>query len=235
MSPGMEWLVAACVYWIAIHAGIAGSPLRWALVRGIGDNGFRILFSSLSAIGVVWLARSYAAATTPETFYGLRVIDTWMLWVPALVMPVALFLLVGALTVKSPTAVGAESALAETDPAKGVLRITRHPMLWSFALWAAAHWIASGDLASALLFPTIIIVSVAGMFSIDRKRQRTGGADWDRFKSVTSILPFAAIAQGRNRLVDSEIGVWRVLVALALWGALVALHPIVLGLPALPL
>src|SRR5438105_9028029 len=136
MSPEMEWLALACVFWIAIHLGIAGSPFRWALVRRLGDGGFRILFSALSAIGVVWLARAYGEATTPETFYGLRVVDTWMLWVPAVVMPVALFLFVGAVTVKNPTAVGAETALGEKEPAKGVLRITRHPMLWAFTLWA---------------------------------------------------------------------------------------------------
>ena len=108
-------------------------------------------------------------------------------------------------------------------------------MLWAFVLWAAAHWLANGDLASTLLFPTILLVSLAGMLSIDRKRQRTGGADWERFRSVTSILPFAAIIEGRNRFVDAEIGVWRVLAALALWGLMVALHPILLGLSALPL
>jgi uncharacterized membrane protein len=235
MSPEMDWLAAACVFWIVLHLGIAGSPLRWALVGRLGENGFRILFSSLSAVGLVWLVRAYAEAMTPETFYGLRVVDTWMLWVPAVVMPVALLLFVGAVTVKNPTAVGAEGALEQSEPARGVLRITRHPMLWSFTLWAAAHLIANGDLASTLLFPTIMLVSLAGMASIDRKRARTGGADWDRFRSVTSILPFAAILEGRNRFVDAEIGVWRVLAALALWGLLVALHPIVLGLSALPL
>jgi uncharacterized membrane protein len=231
----MEWLAAACVFWIALHLGIAGSPLRWALVRRLGESGFRILFSSLSAIGVIWLARAYGEATTPEAFYGLRVVDTWMLWAPAVVMPAALLLFVGAVTVKNPTAVGAEGALGAPEPARGVLRITRHPMLWAFVLWAAAHWLANGDLASALLFPTIIVVALAGMLSIDRKRAKTGGADWGRFKSVTSILPFAAIIQGRNRFVDAEIGVWRLLAALALWGVLVALHPILLGLPALPI
>jgi uncharacterized membrane protein len=235
MSPEMEWLAAACVFWILLHLGMAGSPVRWLLVRRLGESGFRMLFSSLSAIGIIWLARAYAGATTPETFYGLRVVDTWMLWVPAVVMPVALVLFVGALTIRNPTAVGAEGALGQAEPAKGVLRITRHPMLWAFALWAAAHLVANGDLASALLFPTIILVALAGMLSIDRKRARTGGADWERFKSVTSILPFAAILAGRNRFVDAEIGVWRVMVALALWGVLVALHPILLGIPALPL
>jgi uncharacterized membrane protein len=231
----MNWLIAAVAFWIALHVGVAGSPLRRALIAGIGDNGYRILFSALSALGIIWLARAYGAATTPETFFGLRVVDDWMLWVPAVIMPLALVLFVGAVTVKNPTAVGGADALREGEPARGILRITRHPMLWAFTLWAAAHLIANGDLASTLMFPAIIVVSVAGMFSIDRKRRREAGADWERFERATSILPFAAIMAGRNRFVFEEIGLWRVLVALAAWAVLVALHPMVLGLAALPI
>ncbi len=235
MSPEIGWLIAAVVFWIALHLGIAGSPLRWALVGRIGENGFRILFSAMSAIGVVWLARAYGEASTHEAFYGLRVVETWMLWVPALVMPFALLLFVGAVTVKNPTAVGSAEVLRGEESARGVLRITRHPMLWAFTLWALAHLLANGDLASTLLFPAIIVVSLAGMVSIDRKRARQGGADWQRFAAVTSILPFAAILEGRNRFEDAEIGWWRVLMALALWGAMVAAHPLLLDSAALPL
>ncbi|MBI1776812.1 MAG: NnrU family protein [Proteobacteria bacterium] len=234
MSPEMNWLIVAVGFWLVLHLGLAGSPLRWVVARRIGEDGFRILFSALSAIGLVWLARTYGAASTHETFYGLRVVETWMLWVPALVMPVALFFFVGAVTMRNPTAVGAAGALAQPEPARGVLRITRHPMLWAFALWAGAHLLANGDLASSLFFASIILTAVAGMFSIDRKRARTGGADWQRFEAVTSILPFAAIRAGRNRLVASEIGWWRVALAAALWGVLVAIHGLVFETPALP-
>ena len=45
----------------------------------------------------------------------------------------------------------------------------------------------------------------------------------------TSILPFAAISQGRNRLAFTEIGWWCIAVGLLLWFVLIALHPPVYG------
>ena len=40
------------------------------------------------------------------------------------------------LTTPSPTATGGESLLRSADPAKGILRVTRHPFLWGVALWS---------------------------------------------------------------------------------------------------
>ncbi len=235
-DPAMTRMAAAAGFWIALHVVLAGSPLRWAISGKIGENGFRGLFSALSAVGVIWLAIAYRGATSPESFYGLRLIEPWMLWVPAMLMAPALVLFVGSLTAPNPTMVMGERLLAarDDDPARGVLRITRHPMLWSFLLWAASHFVANGDMASALLFGSIMIVAAAGMGSIDRKQVRRDPEGWKRFAAVTSVLPFAAILAGKNRLVIAEIGWSRIGLAAAVWVALVALHPLAFGVSALP-
>jgi len=41
-----------------------------------------------------------------------------------------------------------------------------------------------------------------------------------------------AITQGRKRFVFAEIGMWRVAIAVVAWFGLVALHPLVFGVPA---
>ena len=51
---------------------------------------------------------------------------------------------------------------------------------------------------------------------------------------VTSRLPFAAILGGRNRLVLGEIGWLPPVAGVAGWIALLYLHPLLLGVPALP-
>jgi uncharacterized membrane protein len=72
------------------------------------------------------------------------------------------------------------------------------------------------------------------MPSIDAKLARRDPAKWRGLAAETSILPFAAIAQGRNRFVAAEIG-WTVpLLAVAAWVALLFLHPVLFGLSALP-
>lgn len=235
-DPAMTRLAVAAGFWIALHVVLAGSPLRWMIAAKIGENAFRGLFSVLSAIGITWLAIAYKGATSPESFYGVRFIETWMLWVPPVVMAPALVLFVGSLTAPNPTMVMGERLLAqaEAEPARGVLRITRHPMLWSFLLWAASHFVANGDMASYLLFGSIMIVAAAGMGSIDRKQARRDPEGWKRFAAVTSVVPFVAILTGKNRLVAAEIGWSRVGLAATLWVALVAVHPLVFGVAALP-
>ncbi len=234
MLPEHLHLALAAAFWIVVHIGIAGTSLRGRLVAGMGENAFRGLFSALSVVGLGLLIWTYGRASQPETFYGLWVADPWMYWLALLVMPVALLLFVGSITVPNPTAVGAERFLKEADAARGLLRVTRHPMLWSFALWAAVHLIANGDLASLILFAAILVTALAGMPSIDRKRAALDPAGWAAYASKTSIVPFGAIVSGRNRLELGEIGLWRVAVALAAWIGLIAVHPVVFGARVLP-
>jgi uncharacterized membrane protein len=233
-GPAMTLMAAAALFWIVLHFVLAGSPLRWTIAAAIGERAFRGLFSLLSLAGLVWLIVAYRAATHMDSFYGLRVVEDWMYWVPAIVMAPALVLFVGSVSTPNPTMVEGERHLAAAEPARGVFRITRHPMLWAFLMWAAAHLLANGDLASLFLFGSIMIVAAGGMGSIDRKQARRDPQGWRRFVSVTSVLPFAAIAQGRNRLAFAEIGWWRLALAAALWLALVAVHRLAFGVPALP-
>ena len=228
----MATLTIAALFWLFIHLGIAGSPLRGVLIARLGDNGFRGLFSALSAIGLAGLIWGYGAARGAENV-ALWGAPPWLHWLVILGMLPASILLVGSLTVPNPGLVGAEKLLVREEPARGMLRVTRHPMLIAFALWALLHLLANGDLASVLLFGSVLIVAVAGTFSIDRKRAQAMPADWPRFAAVTSILPFAAMASGRNRLVVSEFWLPLALGA-GVWIALLLLHPLAIGVPALP-
>jgi uncharacterized membrane protein len=78
------------------------------------------------------------------------------------------------------------------------------------------------------------VLTVTGPTSIDRKRARALGEDWEHFAAVTSRLPFAAIAQGRNSLDLSELIGWRLAVALVLCVTVYLLHDRIFGVPASP-
>jgi uncharacterized membrane protein len=71
------------------------------------------------------------------------------------------------------------------------------------------------------------------MPSIDAKLARRHPAEWPAFAAKTSIIPFAAIAQGRNRLVLSEIGWMPPVVGVILWAALLHFHRSFFGVPPL--
>ena len=107
-------------------------------------------------------------------------------------------------------------------------------MLWSFAIWAAVHVIGNGDTASIIFFGAFLITALAGMPSIDAKLKRRDPARWAAIAGATSILPFAAIAQGRNHLDPGEIG-WPVWAGgPALWVVLLAVHHPLFGVAPVP-
>lgn len=233
VSAPLVHLVLAASAFVLLHVGVAGTPLRRVLLQRLG-RGYLGLFSLLSLLSLAAMIVTYRAAAVPGVHIDLWITPRWALWLPLLGMPFALFLLVASMTTKSPTAVGAEALLAAPEPARGVLRLTRHPMLASFSLWALLHLAANGDAASVVVFAAVLVVSVNGMFSIDRKRAAADTAGWARFAQATSRFPFAAIASGRNRLDLAEIGAARPFAALALWGGLLAAHEHLYGASPLP-
>ncbi|MGH8180730.1 MAG: NnrU family protein, partial [Steroidobacteraceae bacterium] len=141
------------------------------------------------------------------------------------------FAVIGILT-PSATQVGMESRL-DPDTARGMVRITRHPFLWGVGLWAATHLIVNGDVASLILFGSLLVLAIGGTAAIDAKRRRKFRERWEKFAQATSSVPFAAIARGGNRLAPAlgEIGVLRILAALVLYAVAFFLH----GRAGLPL
>jgi uncharacterized membrane protein len=224
-------LVLAAAFFVGIHVFISGTRVRERLVAQTGDQGFRGLFSLLSLIGVVWMGWAYSRAPSIDLWGKAHAFRPL-----ALGFALFAFLFVGiGLTTPSPTAVGGESQLDQPEPARGILRITRHPFLWGVALWAFTHLILNGDAASFVLFGALLLLALVGPLSIDAKRQRAFGGKWGRFAAVTSNVPFAAIIEGRNVLKIDELGVWRIGVGLALYVALLFSHRWLFGASPFPI
>jgi len=221
-------LILAAIFFVAIHLGIAGTRLRDRAVAVLGGKGYQAAFSVASIAGLAWLALAYRGAPYLPS-WGLLL---W--WKPvavALMLPATLLVVIG-LTTPSPTAVAQEALLAQ--PATGILRVTRHPFLIGTGIWALVHLIGNGDAASLVLFGSLTLVAFAGTLSIDAKRRRGAGAAWERFAAETSILPFAAIAQGRNRFCPGEIGAKRWLAGLVVYALLLGAHGPVIGISPFP-
>jgi uncharacterized membrane protein len=191
------------------------------------------LFSVASAAGIAWLAISYNAASLQGSSLlwdfgpGVRHLGP-------LAVGIAFLLGVSGLLTPSPTAAGMESRAADPAAVQGVLRITRHPFLWSVALWAAFHLAANGDAASVLFFGTFLFLAVAGTFSIDAKRARKMGADWQGFAARTSNVPFAAILAGRGALRLDELVSYRLAAAALAYLAALFAHAWAFGVSPFP-
>lgn len=223
-------LVAAVVFFLAIHFGVSGTRLRDRLVGAMGERSFRGLFSLASLGGLIWIIHAYGNAPQMQTWGQLLALKPVA---APLVLLAFLFAVIGVAT-PSPTAAGGEARLSDDTRARGIVRITRHPFLWGAALWALVHLVINGDLASLILFGSLLLLALGGTASIDQKRQRHFGEHWHKFARATSNLPFAAIASGRNQLGPAlrEIGIVRPLAAVAVFVAVFLLHARLFGVPA---
>ncbi|HUZ13436.1 MAG TPA: NnrU family protein [Caulobacteraceae bacterium] len=229
----MTMLIAAAAAFLAIHLLISGTRLRDALAGAIGQGPYMGLFSLASIATLAWMGVAYAAAHRgADPLYWAATPATR--WIQLVVSLAAFLLVVPGLTTPNPTSVRQEAALERRDAVRGVLRITRHPFLCGVALWAAGHLMVNGDLASLVLFGSLLLLAILGTASIDAKRRRALGEKWDAFARATSAVPFAAILQRRQTLKLREIGATRIIAALAVWGALLAAHPYLFGVSPLP-
>jgi uncharacterized membrane protein len=226
----MAQLLLAALVFFAFHF-IGATPLRPALVGRFGENAYRAGFSVLSILALIWLARAYANAPFGHLYWSLGAAGKWA---ASALMLVAVFFLVSGLSVANPAAAGGEKALERENAAQGILRITRHPVLWGIALWGVAHLLANGDTGAIILFGSLTALALYGTLVIDQRRSRDYSAAWEKFAAVTSGLPFLAIIEGRNRLSLREIGWLRPLAALVLYGALYLAHPYLFGVSPQP-
>ncbi len=226
----MSNLLVAALFLIGTHLGIASSQLRPQLVAAIGEGPYRLLYSLIALVAIAWLVHAWS--TAPVRFLwtpgpGLR-------HLPLLVMPIACLLLVCALSQRNPTALGQGPDPDTAEPARGIVRVTRHPSMWAVALWAIVHVLANGDLASLIFFGAFGVLALAGTVLIDARRTEERPPGWGVFLQRTSNIPFLAILERRQRLVASEIGLARVAAALALYVALIWLHPALFGVAVTP-
>lgn len=216
------WALAG---FVLIHVGVSATGLRARLVGRIGEGPYRILFAMVSAGLLVLLIQGYASMRA-DPFDPLNealwLPPAWLRWPAAALALCGLALATAGVFTPGPTYAGFEKkSLAQAEPARGVLRITRHPFLWGAALWAAGHLLVNGERSAVMLFGALGLMVVFGARSIDRKGRARDSEGWARFEELTSNFPFAAIAQGRNRLDLGEIG-WRTLAGIAA-GVIVAL------------
>lgn len=101
-------------------------------------------------------------------------------------------------------------ALAASKGPPGNIRYRlKHPMLVAVKIWALAHLLANGDLGSVILFGALLAWAVYDRISVKRR-----GAQLPPTPDPAHAL--------RNDAITVVIGV-------VAWGAMIALHPLLIG------
>ncbi len=184
---GYAMLLAGAVGFVGSHFAMS-HPLRAGLVRRLGDKGFQIAYTLVSFATLFLMVEGFQRAPASAPFWSAN--D--LLWaVSTLLMLVSAILFVGSLIGNPalPVPEAAAKRIAVKDP-HGVFRITRHPMMWGFALWGVAHVLIAPRIDTFILCGAIIILALVGAKLQDGKKFVAMGDAWLHWQSRTSFIPF---------------------------------------------
>lgn len=204
MNEALVSLSAASIAFVGSHFALS-HPFRKPLVRALGEPGFMAFYSLIAAATLFWMARAFLAAPyEPVLWTGLDDLR-WGLASALTLAALALFL--GSFA-RNPALPGqAGDDLAQRTP-RGAFRVTRHPMMWGFALWAVGHILAMPTARTVILAGAILVLALVGAHLQDRKKEALLGPAWRAWESRTSYWP---------RLSSFGALGWLWLAALVVW------------------
>ncbi len=183
-----------------IHSG--GAALRNKAESLVGPRVWRLVFASAS-IPMAVLLISYFLAHRHDG------IALWNLQgVPGMVQFVWIMTAISFLFLYPATYNLLEIPAIEKPEVRlygtGIIRVSRHPQAIGQILWCVSHslWIGS----SFMLFTSFGLIG-HHLFAIwhgDRRLQKRFGEDFEKLKRNTSVIPFIAVIDGRQKLKLEE-------------------------------
>jgi uncharacterized membrane protein len=212
-------IIAFSVLFPASHILMSHGSIRARLIESLrGEWPFRGVYSLVSfltlgpAIAIWWGHRQLGPELWDLPFWIERAVALPL-------MLLALVLLSLMLAAPSPAGLMPGAPLA-----RGVLRVTRHPMNIAFACFGLAHLVANGYLGDLFFFGQFVVVGLLGSYHQDSRKLKEKGEAYQEFVRQTSVIPFAAILRGKTRLEAEELGFPLFLIGVAAFVLLVVFH-----------
>ena len=215
LTPQMGLLLSAIAF-VGTHF-LLSHPLRRPLVRAVGERPFRGIYSLVALITFGAMIYFYRAIGREPPLWVAGdagcIAGHCLMWLGSI-------LFVGSFIAQS----GAARRARPAGRSDGVFAITRHPMMWGFAIWAIVHLIVVGTPKALVFDGAIILLALAGAVGQDRKKARLMG------ERGTNGLPRppSSLSRGGSRIRARSRCRRHVVFFLATW-----LHPDPGGLLAL--
>jgi len=175
-------LLLSAILFVGLHF-LLSHPVRGPLVRAVGEGPFRGIYSLIALLTFGAMIYFYRKCGREPPLWDAGQAG----WISgSLLMWLAAILFVGSF-VGNPALVGARGPRGGPQ---GVLAITRHPMMWSFAIWAVVH-LTLIAMPKAIVFDgAIILLALVGALAQDRKKASSIGEAWHEWTAQTAFVPF---------------------------------------------
>ncbi|MVZ96888.1 MFS transporter [Sphingorhabdus sp. IMCC26285] len=204
-------LVFACVSFVGTHF-LMSHPWRATLVRGFGANGFLLAYSAVSLALFVWMVIEFGRAPKADLFWPVSDI----IWAVASVLTLLAAILFAGSFIRNPSLPGMPDAMAAQTPS-GVFKVTRHPMMWGFALWAMAHILVAPRTDNFIFSGSILFLALVGSKGQEIKKLKLTGVEWEAWLRRTHFWPRL------SALLSVGLGPW--IAGVVLWLAATWSHP----------
>ncbi len=218
MDGALFNLIAANAAFVGSHF-LMSHPLRAAMVKPLGEMGFQVVYSLVSLAVLGWIYFAFTAAHPADL---PRSGDIGWIVATLLTLP-AMVLFAGSLAGNPALGLPGSEDMARAEP-KGVFRVTRHPMMWGFALWALSHLVLFWSMRTMITAFAMGFLALVGAHLQDRKKEVLMGDAWETWESHTSYWP------RWGRLFGVGAGPWAI--GLILFVFISWLHLPIGGIPA---
>ena len=183
MSSVILNLIAANIAFVGTHF-LMSHPLRAPMVGMLGNIGQQVVYSLVSLATFAWIYFAFTAAPVADLPGSGDV--GWA--IATLLMLPALILFAGSAPGNPALAMPGAEEQARAEP-KGVFTITRHPMMWGFALWALSHIVLYWSLRTTITAFAMGFLALVGAHMQDRKKRVLMADAWEEWEAKTSYWP----------------------------------------------
>ena len=222
MDPALLSLTAASIAFVGTHFALS-HPLRAPILGRIGEGPFLGLYSLVAFATLGWMVLAFRAAP-PVDLPGSGEIG----WIVATVLTLpALLLFLGSLR-GNPAFPNPAAAKPIPRAPTGVFAVTRHPMMWGFALWGLSHIVLWWSWRTVIVGATIMFLALVGAHLQDRKKAALMDEGWRAWARQTTYRPqwghlfavgplqgliavalWLAITYGHIHAAGTRAGIWR--------------------------
>jgi uncharacterized membrane protein len=181
------WAIAGL--WIAFvlsHMVLSSHALRPRLVALLGERLFQGVYSLIAFAIFVPMVMLYMGSRHSGPQLWSAPSYPVVLWIVYAIITVAFILVVAGVITPSPTAVLG----GPPRSARGVQRITRHPVFMGVGLWSLVHMIMNGFASDVIFFGGFVLLALLGSWHQDQRKRLTPDHAYVSFCQGSPFLPF---------------------------------------------